>query len=514
MPKARTKKATIAPKKVVRRAASNRAPVIAAIDLGSNSFHLVIAKVQNGQPVVVDKLRAMLRFGSGLDRQGHIKPAAAKNALACLRQFGQRMAIWHPELIRAVGTNTLRQALNPEAFLHKASLKLGAHVEVISGIEEARLIYRGVSPGISADCRTLVADIGGGSTELIVGTGSQPEILESVTMGCVTMTDQILGGHFLTEARLTQAIVMARQKLWPLRGRFRGSAWQIALGSSGTIRAVEAVARELGLTQEGLTLAALYELKEHVLRQRYSDHLVLPGLATERAPVFAGGLAILIGLFEALDITDMRVAKGALREGVLQDLISRLEGNDVRSEAIRRLASVWPNPYGNRSSIQAMRLFEAIAGPWQLSARDGQLLEWAALVHACGRAINSLHYERHSAYIISHTELAGFARQEQFLLAHLVALQHGKWTRGVLTPLKQAFGQTAVRLAVLLRLAIVLLRLEDLGSLPVIRIAARNNILEIRALTRGTAIRDKLWQYLTPELADMQKSGIRFLLVK
>ena len=514
MPKARAKTATIAPKKIVRRAARNSAPIIAAVDLGSNSFHLVVAKVEEGKPVVVDRLREMLRFGSGLDRQGHIKPAAAKAALACLRRFGQRLTVWHPELVRAVGTNTLRQAEGVGLFLHKAYLKLGVAIEVISGIEEARLIYRGVSPGIEPECRTLVVDIGGGSTEIIVGSGPHPEILESVTMGCVSMTDQVLRGHFLTEARFAQAVAVAHQNLWPLRARFRGVHWQRALGSSGTIRAVEGVVRELGLALQGLTLPVLYELKERVLRYRHADRLVLPGLATERAPVFVGGLAILIALFEALDIDAMDVTRGALREGVLQDLIGRLGGADVRADAITRLAAKWPDPHGSRASERALGLFEGVAVPWRLSVDDGRFLGWAARLHACGMAVNRLHYERHSAYIVGHAELAGFARQEQQFLAALMALQCGKWTSAVLAPLKHAFGPTAIRLAVLLRLAVALLRLEDQGSGPTVRLAARGAILEIRVMTRSIALRNTLWRDLTPELSDMQKSGMRFLLAK
>ncbi|MHB8252268.1 MAG: Ppx/GppA phosphatase family protein [Acidiferrobacter sp.] len=514
MPKARIKTAMRPPKKIVKRAALNRAPVIAAVDLGSNSFHLVVAKVVDGKPVVVDRLREMLRFGSGLDRQGHIKSAAAKTALTCLRRFGQRLTLWRPELVRAVGTNTLRQANGVGLFLRKAHLKLGVAVEVISGIEEARLIYRGVSPGVEPECRTLVLDIGGGSTEIIVGTGAHPEILESVTMGCVTMTDQVLRGHFLTEARFAQAVAIAHQRLWPLRARFRAVSWERALGSSGTIRAVESVVRELGLAPQGLTLAILYELKERVLRQRRADRLVLPGLATERAPVFVGGLAILIALFEALDIDAVEVARGALREGILQDLMGRLEGTDVRSDAITHLALKWSDPYGSRASELALGLWEGVAGAWHLSADDGRFLEWAARLHACGMAVNHLRYEQHSAYIVANAELAGFARHDQQFLAALVGLQSGRWTGSVLAPLKHAFGPNAIRLAVLVRLTVALLRLENRDLAPAIRLSARGAILEVKVMARGTTVRDAFWRDLTPELSDMQKSGIQFLLAK
>ena len=516
MPKALTKAASRAPKKIVKRMARNRSPVIAAVDLGSNSFHLVIAKVESGEPVVVDKLREMLRFGSGLDHKQHIRPVAAKAALACLRRFGQRLALWRPELVRAVGTNTLRQAVGTESFLHKAQARLGVPVEVVSGIEEARLIYRGVSPGIAAAARALVVDIGGGSTELIVGVGGHAEVLESVTMGCVTLTDRLLAGHLLTEARFAQAVTFARHQLMPLRERLRAAHWERAVGSSGTIRAVDAVARELGFAAGGLTVSALAALQERVVVQRHVDRLVLPGLATERAPVFAGGLAIVIALFEVLKITTMEVAKGALREGILRDLIGRLSGEDVRNDAIARFATRWPDPCGTGVTERIDTLFEMVAGPWRLSLEDRRLLGWAVQLHACGTAINRLRYERHSAYIVTHAELAGFAPREQALLGMLIAMHRGKWTQPTVASMKRSFGETAVRLAILTRIIVTLLRVERLLAISSRRapwhLAARANTLEISTPLRAHPMREAFWRELGPEIADMQKGGVRFLL--
>ncbi len=516
MPKALTKAASRAPKKIVKRMARNRSPVIAAVDLGSNSFHLVIAKVESGEPVVVDKLREMLRFGSGLDHKQHIRPVAAKAALACLRRFGQRLALWRPELVRAVGTNTLRQAVGTESFLHKAQARLGVPVEVVSGIEEARLIYRGVSPGIAAAARALVVDIGGGSTELIVGVGGHAEVLESVTMGCVTLTDRLLAGHLLTEARFAQAVTFARHQLMPLRERLRAAHWERAVGSSGTIRAVDAVARELGFAAGGLTVSALAALQERVVVQRHVDRLVLPGLATERAPVFAGGLAIVIALFEVLEITTMEVAKGALREGILRDLIGRLSGEDVRNDAIARFATRWPDPCGTGVTERIDTLFEMVAGPWRLSLEDRRLLGWAVQLHACGTAINRLRYERHSAYIVTHAELAGFAPREQALLGMLIAMHRGKWTQPTVASMKRSFGETAVRLAILTRIIVTLLRVERLLAISSRRapwhLAARANTLEISTPLRAHPMREAFWRELGPEIADMQKGGVRFLL--
>ena len=513
MPKAGATR-TVVPKKIVKRAIRNQAPVIAAVDLGSNSFHLVIAKVEDGKAITVDRLREMLRFGSGLDRQGHIKPSAQKAALGCLRRFGQRLVLWRPELVRAVGTNTLRQAKGAELFLHKACLKLGVPIDVISGVEEARLIYRGVSPVIDPGSTTLVMDIGGGSTEIIVGAGSQPEILESATIGCVTLTDQVFRGHVLSEARFAQAEALAHQRIAPLRARFRSARWQQVLGSSGTIRAVESVAREIGLTPQYLTLAVLYELKERVLRQKHFDRLVLPGLASERAPIFAGGLAILIALFEAFGLKRMEVARGALREGILQDLMGRLVGVDIRDQAIARLAAKWPAPRGPHALERAANLFQMVAEAWRLSADDGQILRWAAQLHACGRMINARHYQKHSAYIVAHEEMAGVSDRDQRLLTALMNLQHGPWSSVTLAPVKHTYGIRAVRLAILLRLALALARFEQHGQNVGVRLVAHGAVLELHAATRSMAMRDALWRDLGPELSDMKKSGVRFLLTQ
>ncbi len=516
MPKALAQAALRTPKKVVKRASRHRGPVIAAIDLGSNSFHLAIATIENGEPVLVDKLREMLRFGSGLDRTRHIRPMAAKAALACLKRFAQRLALWQPGLVRAVGTNTLRQAVGAEGFLRKAEARLGVPVEVVSGVEEARLIYRGVSPGIAPGTRALVVDIGGGSTELIVGIDGHAEVLESVTLGCVTLTDQLFAGHLLTAARFDQAVAFARDRLMPVRDRLVAAHWQHAAGSSGTVRAVDAVSRELGLASGGLTAAVLAGLKDRVLAERHVDRLVLPGLATERAPVFAAGLAVLMALFEVLGITTLEVAKGALREGILRDLADRLSGSDVRSEAIMRLAARWPDPYGARVSGCVAALFEATAGPWGLSSEEGRLLEWAVQLHACGMAVNEQRYEHHSAYIVSHVELAGFAPREQALLAALIVRHRGRWTQPAVNALRKSFGESAVRLAVLARLAIALLRLE--GSLGAgrqrvpWRVEARAHALEISAARPSGAVRAALVRELGPECADMQKGPIHLAL--
>lgn len=498
--------------KLAKRRSASRAPLLAAVDLGSNSFHLVVAEVRNGAPVVVDRLREMLRFGSGLDVHGHIRPEAAKRVLACLKRFGQRLALWEPQLVRAVGTSTLRQATNTANLLLKAQARLGAPIEVISGIEEARLIYSGVSADVGMHERALIIDIGGGSTEIIVGTGRTPQVLESVTMGCVTMTDRALRGRLLTGARFAQVVELARRQLRPILAEVTARPWQRVIGSSGTIRAIENVVRELGLRPQGLTLAVLHELASRLTPQRRIAPLVLPGLATERAPVFAGGLAILIAAFEVLGIEEMEVSRGALREGILRDLIERWAGRDVREAAVERFAQRWQTVHGPQAVSRLAVLTEGAASGWHLSDHDRQFVAWAARLHDCGLAVARTDFPRHSAYIVRHAELAGFSSREQEFLATLITLTRGRWSGATLRRLPALFGPAAVRLAILLRLATALASLDEGGSLPMVRTSAKGATLKIHVVTRRRALRDSFAAHLATDLADMHKSGVRFVL--
>ncbi len=301
--------------------------VLAAVDLGSNSFHLIVASVSGRRILVLDSMREMLRFGSGLDARGRISQKAEARALACLKRFGDRLSAYNPEYVRAVGTNTLRRARDTRDFLTEGGRMLGSPIEVISGIEEARLIYRGVCAYMPPSReRRLVVDIGGGSTELIVGQGNEPKLMESLAIGSVAVTDQFFLHGGVTQKNYQQALLSARRRHEPLEASLRRAGWRRALGSSGTIRAVGNVLDELGWSRGHIRREALLKLAEHLVQSRHVRRFELPGLKAERAPVFAGGVAVLQAVFEALDLERMDVAPGALREGVLLDLVGRLEG--------------------------------------------------------------------------------------------------------------------------------------------------------------------------------------------
>ena len=309
---------------------------MAAVDLGSNSFHMVVARNQHGEPSIVDRLREMVRLASGLDEEGVLDDDSQERALACLRRFGQRLRDMQAHQVRVVGTNTLRRAQNSDAFLAKAEEALGHPVEVISGIEEARLIYLGVSHHTdSSDGANLVIDIGGGSTELIIGEGYEPQHLESLYVGCVGISRAHFADGKLSAKRFERARLAVRLELRPVAAAFRRRGWKRALGSSGTVRAARDVALALRLCDNGVSLAAVEGIIEELIKGKRIEELSLPGLSADRVPVFPGGMAILAEVMSALKVDALEISTGALREGLLYDMLGRLHDEDARERSIR-----------------------------------------------------------------------------------------------------------------------------------------------------------------------------------
>ncbi|MGA9851496.1 MAG: Ppx/GppA phosphatase family protein [Gammaproteobacteria bacterium] len=487
---------------------------MAAVDLGSNSFHLIVAELEGTEVRVVDRLREMLRFGSGLDSRGRITMVASRRALACLRRFGQRLRALKAGQVRAVGTNTLRQARNAGEFLRKAEAALGHPIEVISGVEEARLIYQGVSSALPAgDERRLVVDIGGGSTELIVGRGRHPRLLESVAMGCVSLTDSHFPKSMITRRAFREAILHARQQLEPVQAELRREGWQRVIGSSGTLHTVENVFRALGWCRHGITLECLQRLAERLTRQRRLDRLNLPGLMAERAPVFAGGLAVLLAVFQALDLQYMEVSSHALREGIVQDMLERHTGTDVRADAVERLAMRYAVDIRQVKRVEAtaLQIFDAVSKAWRLDNESRRLLGWAAWLHECGLAVAHSGYHKHGAYIVANTEMAGFSRQEQNLLAALVRLHRRKFALNVLNESEKESRAQLLRLTLILRLAVLLHRGRDNRNVPKLKASARGVSLRLR-FPRGWISKFPLTHAdISEERQLIRDSGLRLL---
>lgn len=457
---------------------------MAAVDLGSNSFHMVVARGHHGQLAIVDRLREMVRLASGLGASGYLDNESQDRALACLRRFGQRLGDMQAHKVRVVGTNTLRKARNAEGFLSAAEQALGHPVEVISGMEEARLIYLGVSHHIDgAGGSTLVADIGGGSTELIIGEGLEPKRLESLAIGCVGLSRKIFDNGRLSQKRFDKARMAARLELSPIRASFRRLGWTKAIGSSGTVKSAESVARELGLVESGVTVAALEAIIKAMTAARRVDSLRLPGLGSERAPVFPGGVAILIEILEALGIERLEVSEGALREGLLYDMLGRLHAEDARERSIRAMQLRYhvDEEQAQRVETTASGLLARVSSSWRLDdERHALLLRWAARLHEVGLDIAHSKYHLHGSYLLANADLPGFVRLEQQLLATLVGFHRRKLDLLQLDALPERWRATTFKLIVLLRLAVLLNRSRSPVELPPIELAAGAHRLELR----------------------------------
>lgn len=297
-------------------------PILAAVDLGSNSFRLQIARVENGQLHMLDKLREPVRLGGGLTTDGYLDDAAQQRALACLQRFGERLRSLPREAVRAVGTNTLRVAKNAAEFLRQAEAALGFPIEVISGYEEARLIYKGVAHSLPiTDGKHLVIDIGGGSTELIIGKGPEPLELESLHMGCVSYSMRYFPDGKITEAALEQAELAAQRELQKIAEEFSSGCWDAALGSSGSVHALCHILEQNGYNEGGITRQAMEKLRAHLLDAGDVHHIALRGLTPDIVPVMAGAFVIIYAVLRRFGIEKLQPAPGALREGVLYGLL-------------------------------------------------------------------------------------------------------------------------------------------------------------------------------------------------
>jgi exopolyphosphatase / guanosine-5'-triphosphate,3'-diphosphate pyrophosphatase len=461
---------------------------MAAVDLGSNSFHMVVARAHHGQVAIVDRLREMVRLASGLGSRGHLDSESQDRALAALRRFGQRIKDMQADQVRVVGTNTLRKAKNADAFLSAAEEALGHPVEVISGMEEARLVYLGVSHHIDGSSgHNLVIDIGGGSTELIIGEGLAPVFMESLSIGCVGLSQKFFEGGRLTRKRFTRARVAASQELRPVAASFRRRGWKFAIGSSGTIRTAESVVAQLGLEDDGITLAALENMIELMIEARHVDKLSLPGLGADRAPVFAGGIAILAEFIRVFGVNRLAVSDGALREGLLYDMIGRRRHEDAREVSIHALQLRFhvDTEQAERVESTAAALLAEVADSWELrDPKYAQLLQWAARLHEVGLDIAHSKHHLHGAYLLANADLPGFARLEQQLLASLVG-NHRRGFEGVaLDALNDDWRGPIFKLIVLLRLAVVLNRARTSEDRPEMRLSGSKDTLVV-SLPKG-----------------------------
>ena len=487
---------------------------LAAIDLGSNSFHMIVARIVDGQLQVIDRLREMVQLAAGLDKKRRLSEAAQEQALACLARFSQRLRHMPPARVRIVGTNTLRQARNGRDFLAKAEAVLGHPVEVVSGMEEARLIYLGVAHSIAdSPGQRLVVDIGGGSTELIIGERFDPLHLESLSMGCVSMTRKCFSEGRIRDTELRAAELAVSLMMEPVTEGFQDRGWDHVIGASGTIKAIRDVVVGEGWSQEGITLAALRQLRAALSKEGKAIAIAERwDLHPARAKVFTGGFAVLHGLCEALAIEHIQVSDGALREGLLYDLMGRIRHEDVRDRTIAALGRRYglDANHAERVAMTALNLLEQVRLDWDLADEElAHALGWAARLHEVGLAIAHSQHHKHGAYVLRHGDLPGFSRGAQALLSALVLSHRRKFARNAFASLPEDLQLSAQRLCALLRLAVVPHRSRGRQQLPSLNIHVDQERIRLEFPVNWLAERPLTRADLEQEARYLKKAGFR-----
>lgn len=478
--------------------------MLAAVDLGSNSFHMIISRADaNGNLTLIDKEKEMVRLRGGLDKKGNLDPEYEERALACLKRFGDRLRHFDSKKVRIAGTNTLRRMRHSNSFVQKGSKLLGHPIEIISGREEARLVYLGVSHTLSSDQgRQLVIDIGGGSTEFIIGRDFIPKDLESLDVGAASSTQRFFADGDLSAQAWEKASVAIRLEILPIQQAFQKGNWSRAIGSSGTIKTTRNIIVALGLEKFCITLSALYELRKLMIEAAHIDDLNLPGLSDDRRPVYAGGLAVLIAAFEALEIDEMIVSDGALREGLLYDMLGRIRHEDVRDRSFEELANRFQVDSAHAQRVQqtALALFDQAADVWKLPKANRKLLAWAVGLHEVGLIITHSKHHYQGAYILKYAFMAGFSRREQIWISTLVKSHRRKISESQFDDIPECDRKIVVRMSILMRLSVLLHRLRDSRELIPKLIVEGNNIqlvnekgLVDRELLEADLMREKVW---------------------
>lgn len=461
---------------------SEMTPLIAAIDLGSNSFHIILARADHGEVRILDRLGEKVQLGAGLDERQQLSEEATQRGLDCLRRFAQLTHNLPEGNVRIVGTNALRVAHNRASFIRRAEEILGHQVEVISGREEARLIYLGVSHSMAdTSGKRLVVDIGGGSTELIIGQHFEPLVRESLQMGCVSYAQCFFPDGQISANRYAQAYTAARLELMNIEQPLHRIGWEDVVGASGTIKAISLIIQSAGQGNGEITPEGLSWLKRRVLKHADTTKLDLEGIKPDRRHILPAGLAILEATFDACNLNTMHHSEGALREGVLYDLLGRHQHEDVRERSLSSLIERYhvDTEQAERVANKALSALGKVADGWNLKEDwHRELLRWAARVHEIGLDIAHYHYHKHGAYLLEHSDLAGFSRQDQQMLALLVRGHRRNIPREKFTEFGEP-GEQLLKLCILLRFAILFHHIRSSQDMPTVCFKASDQALEI-----------------------------------
>jgi len=433
---------------------------IAAVDLGSNSFHMVVAKISHGEVRIVDKLGEKVQLAAGLGQDGTITKEASQRALDCLSRFAQRIEGLDSSAVQIVGTNALRAAKKKKKFLRQAEDIAGFPIEIISGREEARLIYLGVAHTLADDSgNRLVIDIGGGSTELIIGERFESKALESLHIGCVSFRERYFSEGKLTTKAFDKAVKHASRELLSIKKQYKALGWENCVGASGSVKAVLNALKHLGYAHDNIDRSSLEKLSSKMLKLGHINFLDEIGVKKERASIFPAGLAILYACFEVFEIQKMSFTSGALREGLLYDILGRIQHEDVRERSLLSLQSRYSIDIQQAKSVEqtALYAYRQIARAWGIeSPQNENLLRWASQIFEVGISIAHAQYHHHGAYLIYYSELPGFTRLVQLYLSVIVRTHRRKFSDEPFEGMTEKEKVQLKKLCVIFRLAVVL----------------------------------------------------------
>lgn len=433
----------------------------AALDLGSNSFHLIVVQLTDSGIQEVDKIKHMVRLGEGLGKDNVLDDASIRRALEALGEMGQRIAHIPREQVRAVGTNTMRVAKNGEEFLRLAEAALGADIEIISGNEEARLIYLGITEHNFFKDVNFVIDVGGGSTEVIIGEGETPKVLRSMKIGCTNMAMKFFPKGKITKSGIKKAFAYVGMTIEPHIADLRAYEYQRVVMSSGTAKSIEKVLQKMGVSQSGITRAGLHRLLDELVDIAHADKLAERlGIDEARAFGFTGGVCILAALCDIFGIEEAFVSQAALREGVLLDLMGRDEddAHDERELTVKAMQNRFTVDILQAERVAKMAHYLNAAMPEKAPLRFVPLLDFAAQLHEIGLAVARSKQQQHGAYLMENADMPGFSRLMQKMMAILVRGQRKKLPAKYIQELNSAHQGFIWQYMLVLRLAVLLYR--------------------------------------------------------
>ena len=485
--------------------------LLAAIDLGSNSFRLEIGQWRAGHVERVAYLKETVRLGAGLSDDKTLTQAAIETGLACLARFGERLRDFDPAHVRAVATQTLREARNAQAFVELGQKALGFPIAVVSGTEEARLIYQGVSRLLPpSDERRLVIDIGGRSTEFVIGQGYEAHTMASFRLGSVSWSSRYFANGELNSKNFDHAMTAAQAILEEALDQFATSRWDIALGASGTVGAVADV---LNATRDAggvIRKADLSWLLQRLIKAKHVDQVDLPSLKPDRRPVIGGGVSILMAIFDLFGIDQLTAAQGALRQGALHDLVERDDDShaDVRERTALHLQQRFQVdlPQAQRVCEVAQTLFSQVAKVNKKNQRYSHKLRWTAMLHEIGSLISHADAPEHGAYLLAHVDAAGFAMDELQHMSDLLRAQRGKLRKAEHLLINELFAKQLFAL----RLAVLLCHSRRTPAIEAMRCSFDNKNLSLRLPLAWADQHPQSMYLLRNEAAQWQKVGWSF----